>query len=78
MERSLIIKAAWNNTNADVVKVLIEKGAKVDALNNLSQTPLHRAAYNNTNADVVKVLIEKGAKVDALDDFSQTPLHRAA
>ena len=56
-----------NNSNAEVVKILIEKGASVNALDGNKQTPLHKAAYNNSNAEVVKILIEKGASVNALD-----------
>ena len=33
--------AARNNSNADFVKILIEKDAKVDALDRWDQTPLH-------------------------------------
>ena len=62
-------RAAWNNSNAEVVKILIEKGASVNALDGNKQTPLHKAAYNNSNAEVVKILIEKGASVNALDYY---------
>ena len=61
------------------MKILIEKGASVKALDDDKRIPLHLAAYNNSNAEVVKILIEKGASVNALDDFNiRTPLHRAA
>ena len=78
INRLLSITQQWYNSNADVVKVLIEKGADVNALNNDKSTPLHWAASNNSNADVVKVLIEKGADVNALNNDKSTPLHQAA
>ena len=39
--------AARDNSNADVVKVLIEKGADVNALDNYKWTPLQLAANSN-------------------------------
>ena len=60
------------------MKILIEKGASVNALDYFKKTPLHLAALNNSNAEVVKILIEKGASVKALDNCKQTPLHLAA
>ena len=55
------------NKNVDAVKILLEKGANVNAINSDKWTPLHCAASYDSNADVVKVLLEKGANVNALN-----------
>ncbi|MGB2862177.1 MAG: M56 family metallopeptidase, partial [Sedimentisphaerales bacterium] len=56
------------------VKLLIAKGADVNAsMAGQSWTPLLDAA-NAGHAQVVKVLLENGAKVDVGDDYGYTPL----
>ena len=47
----------------EVAKLLIEKGADVDAKDNYDWTPLHYALRNG-HLEVAKLLIEKGAKYD--------------
>ena len=49
------------------MKILIEKGADINALDNLGKNPLHFAASDN-NAEVAKILIENGAKINALNN----------
>ncbi|KAK9441880.1 Pfs, NB-ARC and Ankyrin domain protein [Metarhizium brunneum] len=69
--------AAWNGHEA-VVKLLLEKGANIEAIDNLyDQTPLLWAAGDGHEA-VVKLLLEKGADIKAKDDTGQTPLSWAA
>jgi len=46
-----------------VVKYLIRKGAKPDALDSMGMTPLHRAAYSNKDLRVVKYLFPKTPKI---------------
>jgi Ankyrin repeats (3 copies)/Ankyrin repeat len=55
--------AAWYG-HLEVVKLLLEKGAEVDAKDRGKQTPMSRAA-GNRHLEVVKLLLEKGAEVDA-------------
>jgi ankyrin repeat protein len=59
-----------------VVRLLIEKGANVNATR-YGETPLHSAAEGG-NAETAKLLIEKGADVNAKDDNGETPLHKAS
>lgn len=61
----------------EVVELLIEKGSKVDSIDNRSWTPLHRAAYMG-HTDVVKALVGRGAVVSPFDNMGCSPLHRAA
>ena len=62
--------AAQCNTNPEVLNVLIEKGADINAITctyHHQYTPLHFAVKFNTNIEVSKVLIKKGADINALD-----------
>ena len=51
----------------EVVKVLLEYGAEVDAKNRGDSTPL-RSAMKHCNADVVKLLLDHGADTGAVDE----------
>jgi len=69
---------AAQNGHADVVKVLLEHGADVNAKGENKITPLHLAAQNG-HVNVVKVLLRHGANVDAKDKkYGLTPLDVAA
>ena len=52
----------------DTVKVLLEKGAPIEAKTPYGQTPLYLAAMSGHEA-VVRFLLEKGAKTDITDTF---------
>lgn len=60
-----------------VVKLLLAKGASLDARGEAGRTPLIFAAGNGETG-VVKLLIEKGANIEATDDSGQTALILAA
>lgn len=62
----------------DIVKVLVDKGADVNARNNeYGLTPLIYAASKG-HLDVVKFLVDKGADVNAREENGLTPLIMAA
>ena len=78
-------EAALGN-NAAEAKLLIEKGADVNAKGEYGETPLHAAALENA-AEVAKLLIANGAEVNAIANGAEvnakspeglTPLHAAA
>ncbi|WP_286232177.1 ankyrin repeat domain-containing protein [Wolbachia pipientis] len=62
---------------ANIVGVLLEKGANVNEKGWRDATPLHFAARNG-HASVVEVLLAKGANVDEKGWRDATPLHFAA
>ncbi len=62
---------------SDVVRYLLEEGAKVNAVDNLTRTALHRAAENGHLA-VCRILIDSGAVVDRVGFCGETPLHFAS
>ncbi|KAF1082379.1 MAG: hypothetical protein GQF41_1100 [Candidatus Rifleibacterium amylolyticum] len=63
--------------NAANTRLLIDKGAAVDATNDFLRTPLHYAAIMG-HYEVVKLLCEAKANIHALDARGTTPLHDAA
>ena len=58
----------------DMVKLLIESGADVNAQNEDGIAPLHLAAYGET----VNILIKNGSKIDLESARGETPLYIAA
>ena len=58
------------------VKLLISKGADVNAKDEEEQTPLHHAT-RAANTEVVQLLVEAGADVNAKDNRGRTPLRLA-
>lgn len=66
-----------NNISRDMAKLLIIKGANVNAKGSDGTTPLHWAANSTVDLYVTKLLIEKGADVNASSVTGETPLHRA-
>ena len=61
----------------EVVKLLLDKGATIDAKNNFGNTALFLAS-NNGQVEVVKLLLDKGATVDAKNNQDITPLMMAS
>jgi ankyrin repeat protein len=51
------------------VKLLLEKGAKLESKDKYSWTPLLYAIWNGHKV-VVKLLFKKGAKLGSIDEYS--------
>jgi ankyrin repeat protein len=62
---------------AEAVKLLLRRGAAVDATDAVGRTALHLAAENN-RAEAAERLLAGKAGVSAKDQRGWTPLHRAA
>ena len=58
----------------NIVELLIDKSADVNAADYAGETPLHYAA----NGDIAAILLSAGANVNARDNKGRTALHRAA
>lgn len=67
---------AATHCHVDAAKVLLNKGAKIDAKATGGPTPLDLAAQAGC-VDIVNLLLAKGAKVNARDDQGRTALDRA-
>ena len=61
----------------EMVRLLIEHGADVNARGKYYDTPLHLASYSGC-ADTVRLLIKHGAEVNSEDQWHCTPLHLAS
>ena len=57
---------AAEQNSVDVARLLIERGADIDAKDNNGSTPLHYAAVENS-FDVARLLIDSGANTDGID-----------
>ncbi len=60
----------------ECVKLLLDRGADVDALNDAHRTPLQLAAERG-KAGAIRLLAGAGADLDTQDRKGRTPLHRA-
>jgi ankyrin repeat protein len=60
------------NKALEAVKVAVEAGAKIDAVNRDRQTAMHFAAFTGVDS-VVQFLADHGAKIDLKDKSGQTP-----
>ncbi|KAL7929360.1 ankyrin repeat-containing domain protein [Trichoderma chlorosporum] len=61
----------------EVVQLLLEKGASVDAQGREGTAPIHCAARAG-NLEMVEMLLEFGANIDIADGYGNTALHEAA
>ena len=60
----------------DICRLLIDKGAQVEAKDSDGWTPLHSAALRG-HVEIVRLLCDRGADVEARDNGGRRPLHRA-
>ncbi|MFS0870448.1 ankyrin repeat domain-containing protein [Paenibacillus xylanilyticus] len=69
---------------ADVVRVLLEHGAEVNAISHSrvsfipSNTALHASLAGERSPEVIRLLLEHGASTTILDSDGQNALHSAA
>lgn len=68
---------ASSSGDVESMKVLLIKGADVNAKNSKGETPLHLAVVSCNN-EAIEMLISKGANIDQGDYNGDTPLHWAA
>ena len=68
---------AARGSDADVVRVLLERGADANAKQADGATALHWAAHRNDLA-IARMLLDDGARVNQANDFGATPLWLAA
>jgi hypothetical protein len=61
----------------DICRLLLDKGAQVEAKDSLGNTPLHYAA-NEGHVEIVRLLCDRGADVETRGDRGGRPLHIAA
>lgn len=67
----------WHNSRAAVARVLIEKGANLESMNDVKQTPL-QVACESGSVEVARCLIESGADLDTRCRHGRSLLHLAS
>lgn len=72
-----VIAYASRNCHIEAVKLLLERGADVNASNSMKITAMHTAAAGGCN-DVIRLLIDKGSDIDTISAAGYTPLSLAA
>ena len=65
-------EAGDRNDPVDVIKLLVEKGADVNAANALGMTPMHYAVQRGTDR-IIEYLASKGAKFDTKNKQGRSP-----
>ncbi len=66
--------AVSNGADAEMVALLLDRGAKLSARYNQGMTVLHAAVANSADPEVVELLLDHGANVNAKDVKLRTPL----
>ena len=67
------LMVASKNGHTEIVQLLLEKGAYVNAKDNYGETALMLAAANG-RTEIVQLLLEKGADVNAKNEYGRTAL----
>ncbi len=71
------LHAAAANGHLDVCRLLIDKGAQIEAKSRNGLNPLKWAARNG-HLETVRLLCDRGADIEACDNIGLRPLHEAA
>lgn len=71
-----VTEAGDRNDPVDVMKLLVEKGADVNAVNDLGMTPMHYAVQRSADR-IVEYLASKGARFDIKNKQGRTPAELA-
>ena len=69
--------AAAHYGHLAICRLLLDKGAQLEAKHSLGWTPLHCAAGEG-HAEIVRLLCDRGADVEARTNIENRPLHFAA
>ena len=75
-EETLLHVAVQANTAAEVVKLLLDRGADIEACDKYKKTALYEAAESGT-PEVVTLLLDRGANINGSAQRHDTPLHIA-
>jgi len=68
---------AARNGHLDVCRLLLDKGAQVEAKSGGGWTPLHWASRQG-HVEIVRLLCDRGADIEACSKSGYRPLHWAA
>ncbi|EST54027.1 ankyrin [Brevibacillus panacihumi W25] len=63
--------------NLDVIRLLLEHGAKTDIFDSNGHTCLHTAAFHDDNEALIELLLVHGAQLNARQEGKESPLDLA-
>ncbi len=76
------LHVAVQRGNAEIVRLLIKRGARVNIPDNAGDTPLHAMAlnynYRENHEQIIDILLRAGADINRKNNRGRTPLHKAA
>ena len=70
-----LLHSASKSGNIELVRLLIQEGADVNAQDEDGESPLHGALARSNNYDTVRILVENGADLFTQAVDGKTPLH---
>ena len=70
-----LLHSASKSANVELVRLLIQEGADVNAQDEDGESPLHSAMATSDNYDIARTLIENGADVSSKAVDGKTPFH---
>lgn len=68
------LHCACKDGHVELLELLLDRGAKLDARTCLGQTPLH-VVMAGCRVEALKLLVDEGADVHTQDNFNNSPLH---
>ncbi|KAI4192437.1 MAG: hypothetical protein LQ346_004307 [Caloplaca aetnensis] len=72
---STLLHIVVSRNHTDVVALLLQEGAKVNATNDFGETPLHSAIALARDYNVSRLLLQSGADLQNKNAEGKTPLH---
>lgn len=75
-QESTLLHLAVKVRQLEVIKTLIDFGARIDAFSSLDEQPLHLACKDGMRA-IAEILIKNGANLEAKNRFGLAPIHLA-
>ena len=75
LDRALLVAA--DQGKLEEIRSLLDRGANINAVDTIKNTPLHRASRNGHH-QCVELLLDRGANINAVDASNDTPLHSAS
>jgi hypothetical protein len=75
IRRINLLQYAVVKQQPEIVRLILDHGAKINQIDRDKWTALHWAARTNSTDEIVRILIDAGAEVEAETEFNETPLH---
>ncbi|EHK16748.1 uncharacterized protein TRIVIDRAFT_162632 [Trichoderma virens Gv29-8] len=73
----IVLSNVLSKGSIEVVRVLLEHGADVQAADSKGRKPLHHAAEHGIEIGILHILLDAGSDIGALSITGETPLFRA-